>query len=171
MLDTSIFSFSHNTFYPYKIHIHVLILYHTITTFNDPTQKPLENIVAKGENVFYHSQNKCQVFSNLILSSANAFNLNQSKILSFGKGLSHLQLNACRFSLDEFKMLSSGKELPFTEFVLSRIENIQKRRKCCLPVFSLFSHNVSKGFGLGVVITQHCLLTHYKMTKFSTGPN
>ena len=75
--------------------------------FNSTTQsqlsttlykKPFENIVGKREmlvikifsfshNVFYPFKNKFQFFSHLFLSSANAFNLDQSKISSFGKEL------------------------------------------------------------------------------------
>ena len=58
-----------------------------------------ENSVEKGKmfrtstlsfsyNVFYPSQNKFQFLSHFLLSSANAFNLDESKILSSGKELS-----------------------------------------------------------------------------------
>ena len=63
-------------------------------------KKPFENIEGNGENagnqnffpfpsVFYPSQDKFSFFShiNFILSSANAFNLDQSKNLLFGKKL------------------------------------------------------------------------------------
>ena len=57
------------------------------------SKKPLENIVATSifcfsHNVFNPSNDKNHRFSLFILSSANAFNLGQSRILSFGKELS-----------------------------------------------------------------------------------
>ena len=64
---------------------------------------PFENIVGKGEiagnrqfllfsQCFLPFPEQVQVFhSHLFLSSANAFNLNQSKILSFGKELTLFQ--------------------------------------------------------------------------------
>ena len=80
-----------------------LTLHHTILTFNDPVNdlltKTLENIVGKGENAglpaFFSFP---PMFSTLpktnfnfsltfILSSANALNLDQSQISSFGKEL------------------------------------------------------------------------------------
>ena len=76
-----------------------LYLYHTIPTFNTSVKKPFENIVGKGENAGnQHFLLFPQCFlpfllqnsffkSHLILLSANAFNLDQSKILLFGKEL------------------------------------------------------------------------------------
>ena len=38
-------------YYPFpKVHSTPLTLFHTIPTFNDPSKKPFENIVEKGEN-------------------------------------------------------------------------------------------------------------------------
>ena len=80
-----------------------LTLYHTIPTFNDPEEKkkPSKKIVEKGENAGnkhfllfpqcfqpYPSKNKNHHFSYFILSSANAFNLEQSRMLLYGKELS-----------------------------------------------------------------------------------
>ena len=45
------------------------------------------NIFSYSHNVFNLSQNKSQFFGHIYLSSANAFNLDKSKILSFGKEL------------------------------------------------------------------------------------
>ena len=68
-------------------------LYLAIPTFNDP----FENIVGKGKNAgnqhfllfpqyFLPVPRQISVFeSHLFFSSANAFNLDQSKILLFGK--------------------------------------------------------------------------------------
>ena len=78
----------------------LLALYHTITTFNDPTlyKEPFENIIGKGENAgdqhfllfpqrFLSFPKQISIFESFILSSANPFNLDQSKVLSFGKEL------------------------------------------------------------------------------------
>ena len=51
-----------------------------------PTEKPFENNVGKGENATLHKTNFIYSFA-FIFSSAYAFNLDQSKILSFGKEL------------------------------------------------------------------------------------
>ena len=97
---TSIFSFPHNVFKRLLPH-RSLTLYHTIPTINDPNEK--------GFGKHWGKRRKCwkpafspfpTVFSNLTrreiiiltasnLSSANAFNLDQAKILSFGKELTH----------------------------------------------------------------------------------
>ena len=65
------------------------------------TNRPFENIVGKGENagyqqmlvthnVFCPSQKKYLIFLSLLfLSSANAFNLDQSQILLLGKEFIH----------------------------------------------------------------------------------
>ena len=45
------------------------------------------NIFSFSHNLFYPSQNKFQFLAEFNLSSANAFNLEQSKNLSFGKDL------------------------------------------------------------------------------------
>ena len=69
-----------------------LTLYHT-TRLLTTRKKTLENTVGKGENagnlfrVFYSIKEKNIILETLNLSSANAFNLVTSKILSFGKGL------------------------------------------------------------------------------------
>ena len=74
-------------------------LYPTILTFNDPEKVALGNIVGKGENAGDQHSPLPTIFSTLppknfiflvafILLSANALNLNKSKILLFGKGLS-----------------------------------------------------------------------------------
>ena len=59
-------------------------------------------------NVFYPSQNKFQFFSKIYLSSANAFNSDQSKNLSLGKRVNICLANA--FNLDQTKTLLFGKE-------------------------------------------------------------
>ena len=77
-----------------------LTLYQTILTFKDPKRRAFENIVGKGENAGYQHflffpqclfsvcpKSKFNFSFQFILSSANAFNLNQSKIFSFGKEL------------------------------------------------------------------------------------
>ena len=109
MLVTSIFSFYHNIFYPSQnkfqfftqvyfsfLSSYRLTFYHTILTFNkrsllktlwEKEEMLVTSIFSFSHNVFYPSQNKFQFFSHIYLSSANAFSLNQSKILSFGKEL------------------------------------------------------------------------------------
>ena len=79
-----------------------LTLSHTIPNFNDLEKEAFENIVGKGENVGnQHFSPFPTVFSTLpktnfkfsdtfIVSSANAFNLNQCKILWFGKELNNI---------------------------------------------------------------------------------
>ena len=65
-------------------------------------KKPFENIVGKEEmletsifslfhNVFDPSQAKLQFLFTFIVSSANAFNVDQSKILLFGKELKQVE--------------------------------------------------------------------------------
>ena len=64
------------------------------------TKKPFEKIEGKGENtgnqhfllsqnVFYPAKTNFNFSVTFILSSANAFSLDQSKILSFGKMVKH----------------------------------------------------------------------------------
>ena len=78
-------------------------LYHTIPLVTALKKRPFENIVGKGENAgnqhfllfpqFFHPSQKeflCFLVTFKLLS-ANAFNLDQSKILVFGKGLTHYQ--------------------------------------------------------------------------------
>ena len=67
--------------------------------FNNLEKEDYKNIVGKGENaghqhffpfsnnVFYSSKKNFKFSITCILSSVNAFNLDQSKILSFGKAL------------------------------------------------------------------------------------
>ena len=77
-----------------------LTLYHTIPTFNDP-EKPFENIVGKRRKCWLpafspfptmfsilHKTNFKFSFM-FILSSAHAFNVDQSKNMSFGKELNN----------------------------------------------------------------------------------
>ena len=82
----------------FKVINKVLTLYHTILTFNDPEKKPYKNTVRKGENAgnqcfllfpqcFYFPKRNFNFPVTFILSSASSFNLDQSKKLSFGKGL------------------------------------------------------------------------------------
>ena len=86
----------------------LLFLFSVFSTCSKRTtldKKPFENIVKKGENtgnqhlILFpqcfqpYQRQKIIILSTLILSSANAFSLDQSKILSFGK---------------EFKILSSS---------------------------------------------------------------
>ena len=76
-----------------KSEIH-LTLYHTIPTLG---KKPFENIVGKAENAgnqhfllfpfSTHLKTNCNFSVAFNLSSAHAFNLDQSKILLFGKEL------------------------------------------------------------------------------------
>ena len=103
MLVTSVF-FSHNVFYPSKTNfkfsftlffccLQVLSIWQSLKLLTTLTKRPFENIMGKGEN-----GGKCWlapfspfpiIFSThpktFNLSSANAFNLDQSKNLSFGK--------------------------------------------------------------------------------------
>ena len=78
-----------------------LIVYHTMPTFNDPEKESFfENIAGKGENAGnQHFLLLLQCFTpfpktnfnflvTFIVLSANALNLDQSKILSFDKVLS-----------------------------------------------------------------------------------
>ena len=71
-------------------------LYYTIPTLNNPGMNPFENIVVKEENagnqyfsfshnVFYPSKKVFLFEVTYVLSSANAFNLDQFKIFLFGK--------------------------------------------------------------------------------------
>ena len=74
-----------------------LTLYHTILTFNNIEKEEFRktllekekmlvtSIFSFSQNVFYPSLNKFQFFHSHFFSSANAFNLDQFKVLSFGK--------------------------------------------------------------------------------------
>ena len=53
MLTTSIFSFSHNFFFPIKDKNHYLTLYYKIPSFNIPGKESIENCVGKGVNPCY----------------------------------------------------------------------------------------------------------------------
>ena len=55
------------------------ILYHAMSTFNDPRKKPFENTMFSTL-----SKTEIIIWATFILSSANAFNLVTSKILLFG---------------------------------------------------------------------------------------
>ena len=78
----------------------MLAFYHTIRTFNDLVREsPFENIVGKGDDAgnqqfllfpqgFLPFPDQTSIFSvTFVLSSVNAFNLDQSTILLFGKEL------------------------------------------------------------------------------------
>ena len=97
--------------------ITLITLYHTI-----PALKPkaFDNIVGKGENTgnyhfllfpqcfLYLSNTKIIILATFILLSANAFNLDFSKILSFGKALVwlklwHLSMKDSEHAMDEKK--------------------------------------------------------------------
>ena len=75
-----------------------LSLCHTIPTLNDPKEKSFKNTAGKGENSGNKqfllfpafstlSRREIIILTKSILSSANASNLDQVKILSFGKEL------------------------------------------------------------------------------------
>ena len=75
-----------------------LTLHYTIRTFNDLENESLENIVEKGENANNQHFSPFPTFSTFsktkfkfpvifVMSSANVFNSDKSKILSFGEGL------------------------------------------------------------------------------------
>ena len=114
MLVTSIFSFFHNVFKslffsgaPYALFFGKGLMLHMYTIELCPVkmremwlilhnskllkkswekEKVLENsIFSFSHNVFYPSQMKFQFFSHICFVICNAFNLDQSKILSFGK--------------------------------------------------------------------------------------
>ena len=57
------------------------------------------SIFSFSQNVFYPSQNKFHFSVTFFFSSANAFNLDQSKILSFGKEIMHCPCRWFPFSL------------------------------------------------------------------------
>ena len=61
----------------------------------------LTSIFSFSHNLFYPSQNKFQFSATFILLSANAYNLDQSKILSFGRELTHhLEMLAIRLGVN-----------------------------------------------------------------------
>ena len=79
----------------------VLTLYHRILTFNTLRKKAFEKFVGKGENAVYqHFLLFPQFFlpyqreKSSILSPANAFNIDEAKILLFGKRVNPLPHNA-----------------------------------------------------------------------------
>ena len=84
----------------------VLMLCHTILTFNDLKKKALESTVGKEDDAGKQhfllfpqcfptlSQSEIVILAMFNLSSANAFNLVMSKNLFFGKGL-----KSCRFKI------------------------------------------------------------------------
>ena len=82
MLVTSIFSFSHNVFNPVKDKKYIFFVFDWV-----------ENIVGKGYFLSLTGlktlweKEKMLVTSIFSFSSAKAFNLDQTKILPFGKGL------------------------------------------------------------------------------------
>ena len=78
--------------------LHILTLNHTVPTFNDPEKKAFENIEGKEENAgnqhfllypqcFLPFPKRISFLGTFILLSVNAWNLDWSKILSFGRGL------------------------------------------------------------------------------------
>ena len=87
-----------------------LRLYHAIPTLTIPIEKPFENMVRKGENTgnqHFLLFSPCflpfpfSFFSvTFILSSANAFNLDHSEILSFGKELSRVLIKSLVDQMD-----------------------------------------------------------------------
>ena len=62
-------------------------------TFNNPEKEAFQNIEGKGENAGNHPRKNFCFKLHLILWSANALNLDQSKNLSFGKKLNSLCFN------------------------------------------------------------------------------
>ena len=75
------------------------------------------SIFSFSHNVFYPSQKRFQFFVTFILSSTNAFNLDKSKVLSFGKGLNSRQNNQNRIT----NLVQPNLKLAnFNEFVKSK---------------------------------------------------
>ena len=71
------------------------------------------------------SQGEIIILARFILLSANAFNLNKSKVLSFGKELTKLKA----FADNKIKVTNRLKLV---------LKWVGKRRKCQLPIFSHF---------------------------------
>ena len=69
------------------------------------------SIFSFSNNVFYPSQNKFQFSAKFNLSSANAFNLDQSKNLSLGKELMHLQTVLTHAFADNLLHVIDNKKL------------------------------------------------------------
>ena len=89
----------------------LLTLYHTILTFNDLKLRAFENIVGKGENAdnqkfllfpqcFLPSKTSFPYFILFcfVVCKINAFNLDPSKILSFGKELKWKSKKFCNLT-------------------------------------------------------------------------
>ena len=111
MLVTSISPFIFNIFLTFFIKFqcisHILLffstLYHTIMTFSNPKTEGFRKHCGKRRKCWKPAfspfptmfptfpKTNFNFSFTFILSSANAFNLDQSKILSFGKGLSLYQ--------------------------------------------------------------------------------
>ena len=65
-----------------------MIYFHCIFCFPlCPLLQTFSIVYFRPTDVFYPSQDEFQFFNHLILSSANAFNLDQFKIMLFGKEL------------------------------------------------------------------------------------
>ena len=101
------------------------------------------------------SEREINISVKSILLSANAFNLDQSKILPFSKGLIgsyvHSEISITFTSLPNYKSLDLSKFKVFADdkknvtetekqkFVIERVENmLEKKRKCWLPACSVF---------------------------------
>ena len=88
----------------------VLTRYHTISTFNDPVQEAFWKHCGKRRTYWLPAFSPFPTFFSIrpktnfnlsvtvILSSAYAFNLDQSRILSFDKNLDRFQINFCRIA-------------------------------------------------------------------------
>ena len=160
-------------------------LYLTIHTFNDPKEKAFWKhywwpaFSSFPTMFFYLIQGNFAIWITFNLLSANASNLDRSKILSFGKGLSSLitEHDPIISKLTNFRLFQTGR-LCRRQFQIWRkwqklsnwVENTWKRKNCSSraisPFPSVFKRLVSQG-------RQKVSLCGNGLTKwnFQTSPN
>ena len=105
------------------------------------------------------SQGEICILATFILSSANVFSLNQSKIVLFSKVLTlPNDKNSVSLKLKGFAEDTINCELKI-EICFGKVRKpCGKRRKCWLPAFSPFPTMFSEGYFFRVVKSRECVV-------------
>ena len=106
------------------------------------------------------SKTKIIILANFILSSAIDFNLDQFRILSFGKELT-LYKTTQFLDLPKLKVFAHNKsnDTQKMKFVFEQGRNqCWKKRKCYIPEFSQFYTTFSKAFFVRLITNLDCIV-------------
>ena len=128
-----------------------LILYHTIPTFNDPEQEAFRihcgktSILSFSHNVSFPSLNNNFSFT-FIFSSVTAFNLDQSRSLSFGKELSWSTLNTSCSNPESLLIKHTFDHVTFPKIFSEYWHEIKKKNKLKTLYHTIPTVNENEGF-------------------------